>query len=117
MGLNIENLFYPNALKIYPGFLKNKIWDYYFYADRKTYTIDHILSKYNCPVKFLNKEFVKPDSDFCFCVLKCKKKFSKILIEKVFEELHRANLILGGKEYSQMCDNFFELIKTNTSKI
>jgi len=105
-----EIIVQPNVIQIYPGFIPALFWDYFCYIDKPSYTIDGILNMYEIPVTFMKSEFRKPDGDYVFCFLKCRKKYTNDLLEKVFPRLHSSNTVLDGNNYLKECEKVMNIL-------
>lgn len=98
-GMEVE----PNFIKLGMNRFCDLFWDYYMYVDRPEYTIDYILADEKVKVKFLKTEYCKEGSNFRFCILRCARRDSEIIVSKVFPRLHHVNTVLGGNEYIELC--------------
>lgn len=115
---NIEALDYsPNFVKIDMGFLKNLFWDYFMYIDMRQYNLDKMLESAGINAKFSNNEYMTKDGSIVFCRVRIPKRYLKNMVDNIFPELHKKNIIMGGKKYLDTCEklrkNLIEMVNND----
>lgn len=105
--MQLDKLTGENVISLVGGFLSRFIWDYFCYIDvnaNGAYAFERVKSNINIPIKKLNKHFIVTDTNCVVGFAKVRKKYSRMAWKFFFPEMHVRNLVLGGTEYREACE-------------
>ena len=90
-----------------PSFFKFQ----YVFLDSEDYLADQLFIKYKVTVDF-GDEYVKENSPYHVIFCKIRKRDEKKLLDAL-SEMYDKMLLMGYKDYQEVCDNFIRVVEQN----
>lgn len=81
---------------------------HYVYVDHRSYLADQLFIQYQVSVKF-KQEMLRENSPYCMIFCKVQKKDTE-RFEKALSKLNDKMLLLGYKDYQEICKEVEEII-------
>ena len=90
-----------------PSFFKFQ----YVFLDSEDYLADQLFIKYKVTVDF-GDEYVKENSPYHVIFCKIRKRDEKKFLDAL-SEMYDKMLLMGYKDYQEVCDNFIRVVEKN----